>query len=276
MLEGHGLFSNEPERGNSMIKKGAKHFFIWAFYLVVFMLMAPIIFGRKDESANKNDPNKETQAEFIKYEILRKWVPGKSGIAMEILVSPANTKEEVIALAKHLKEENLKYGQVILFIYDLREACLNRDNDKYPEEKYFKHFLLSMWVPPLNRDDPEIKWEAKGREEPKKKAGGPALTPKKSADKPKSSPQIFQEEKMMKDMLEAGLVEKINPELNEAFVDPSVWARMKYQDKEYLGRFLAFYCGKKKGTNLNWVDIRDSYTGKKFAKYSEAWGFKVY
>jgi hypothetical protein len=85
-----------------------------------------------------------------------------------------------------------------------------------------------------------------------------------------------EDEKMLKDLMESGIVENVNANMNEATVDPASWARMKFDAKKYLGCFLATYCGKKKGTGLNWVDILDSYSGKKLAKYSETFGFKVY
>ena len=73
-----------------------------------------------------------------------------------------------------------------------------------------------------------------------------------------------------------GLLIEINPQLNEAFVNSEIWYLLDYRTKENAGRIMAFYCGQEKGTNLNWVDIKDSYTGKKLAKYSESWGFKTY
>ncbi|MCJ7746921.1 MAG: hypothetical protein MUP27_04190 [Desulfobacterales bacterium] len=85
-----------------------------------------------------------------------------------------------------------------------------------------------------------------------------------------------EDEKMLKDLMESGIVESVNVNMNEATIDPASWARMKLDAKKHLGWFLATYCGKKKGTGLNWVDILDSYSGKKLAKYSESWGFKVY
>lgn len=42
-----------------------------------------------------------------------------------------------------------------------------------------------------------------------------------------------------------------------------------------MALFLAEYCGKKKGTGLNWVEIKDIYSGKKLAKY-DSWRFKTY
>ena len=84
------------------------------------------------------------------------------------------------------------------------------------------------------------------------------------------------EEDAIKKLKESGLLVRINPQLNEAYVSPTIWRGLDYQTKENTGRVMAFFCGRKKGTNLNWVDIKDSYSGKKLAKYSESWGFKVY
>lgn len=98
-----------------------------------------------------------------------------------------------------------------------------------------------------------------------------AITPIK-----KSIPKVTQkDENTLKLMIESGLVEKINPQWNEVFVNPFVWASLKYQEKRNLARFLAEYCGKKKGSGVNRVDIKDSYSGKKLAKCSDL-GFKVY
>jgi hypothetical protein len=68
----------------------------------------------------------------------------------------------------------------------------------------------------------------------------------------------------------------IDPNLNKAFIDPGLWHSMKYSVKEDFAATLAIYCGNKKGTQLYWVDVYDQYSGKKLAKYSQSWGFKVY
>jgi len=84
------------------------------------------------------------------------------------------------------------------------------------------------------------------------------------------------EEDDINTLTESGLLLKINPQMNEAYVNPSIWNALEYQTKENISRVLAFHCGRKKGNNLNWVEIKDSYSGKKLAKYSESWGFKTY
>ena len=105
--------------------------------------------------------------EVIRYEILRKWTPGKAGTGMEILVSPDATKQEVLTLADDLVATYRQYGQVVISIFDSKEAWANRENDNYPEAKYWPHFLVSIFVPKVN--DSEVTWVAKGRIEPKKR-----------------------------------------------------------------------------------------------------------
>jgi tetratricopeptide (TPR) repeat protein len=77
-------------------------------------------------------------------------------------------------------------------------------------------------------------------------------------------------------LMELGLLIKINPKMNEAHVEPALWNAILYDTKANIGRILAFYCGKEKGTDANWVEIKDAYSGKKLAKYSESWGFEVF
>ena len=75
---------------------------------------------------------------------------------------------------------------------------------------------------------------------------------------------------------ESGLLKNINPQLNEAYIDPKIWNELTIQTKENIGKVLAIYCGEKKGTNLNWVDIKDAFSGQELARYSQSRGFKEY
>ena len=68
----------------------------------------------------------------------------------------------------------------------------------------------------------------------------------------------------------------LEPQRNRAEIDPSLWANMKYSLKEDFAAGLAVYCANQKGNNLYWCEIYDIYSGKKLAKYSQSWGFKVY
>ena len=74
----------------------------------------------------------------------------------------------------------------------------------------------------------------------------------------------------------SGLLISVNPSMNEAKVNVIKWYNLDIEVKEQVGMVLAFYCGQKKGTNLNWVEIKNPKTGKVLAKYSQRWGFKLY
>jgi len=69
---------------------------------------------------------------------------------------------------------------------------------------------------------------------------------------------------------------KVEPQYNRADIDLSLWSNMKYSLKEDFAAGLAIYCGNEKGTQLYWCELYDMYSGKKLAKYSKSWGFKVY
>jgi len=91
-----------------------------------------------------------------------------------------------------------------------------------------------------------------------------------------SQTQIQEIEKIIADGLKMGVFTKINPQFNEAFVEPSLWNPQLYDTKASAARTLALYCQAKKGTNTCWVEIKDCYSGKVIAKYSETFGFKTY
>jgi len=80
---------------------------------------------------------------------------------------------------------------------------------------------------------------------------------------------------ILKNLETKGLL-SIEPDLNKAYIDPDLWTQMNAELKEDFSASLAIYCGNKKGTRLYWVEIYDKQSGKKLAKYSQNWGFKVY
>ncbi len=105
------------------------------------------------------------------------------------------------------------------------------------------------------------------------------------------SPKIFadEREKENKDKIELNesqiafldkLVQQglliLKPELNQAYINPNLWAQMNIMQKENISAAIAVYCGNFKGKNTYWAVIYDLQSGKKLAKYSRAWGFKVY
>jgi len=65
-------------------------------------------------------------------------------------------------------------------------------------------------------------------------------------------------------------------EYKNAFIDPGLWARMDVKLKEDVACSFAIYCTNKIGDDLYWCEIKDKMTGKKLAKWSKSWGFKIY
>lgn len=121
----------------------------------------------------KTEPSKEAKDTFIPYKVLRQWTPerpdGEPAIGMMLLVSEKATKDEVMVLAQHLRAENLSKGWIWIDIFDSQEAYLSREailhskDTNYPEEKYFKHWLVNVCVNPSTGYD-EIQWTAEGRD----------------------------------------------------------------------------------------------------------------
>jgi hypothetical protein len=107
---------------------------------------------------------KKPETHALSYEVLRSWTPGRSGTGLELLVSPTASKSEVMQLAHELMYEYAEYGQEVISIFDSREAWANRGNGNYPETAYWKHFLVSIFNPPLPGDE-RVKWVAEGRTE---------------------------------------------------------------------------------------------------------------
>jgi hypothetical protein len=83
-------------------------------------------------------------------------------------------------------------------------------------------------------------------------------------------------EKSVVGLQKTGLIKKIDISLNQAYVNGFNWASLNIQDKENVGKALAYYVASHKGNDLYWVEIYDWNSGKKLAKYSESWGFETY
>lgn len=97
----------------------------------------------------------------IPFKIIKRGNMGTRGISLVLIVPGKMTKEEVMKLAKQIQDSSSK---TLLFIqiFDSIEAYKNQGNDKYPEKKYWKHFLVDMAINPssgINRVD----WVAEGR-----------------------------------------------------------------------------------------------------------------
>jgi hypothetical protein len=83
-------------------------------------------------------------------------------------------------------------------------------------------------------------------------------------------------EKSVAGLQKTGLIKNIDVNLNKAYVNGFNWSSLNIQDKENVGKALAYYVAYHKGNDLHWVEIYDWNSGKKLAKYSESWGFETY
>lgn len=68
---------------------------------------------------------------------------------------------------------------------------------------------------------------------------------------------------------------KMDPSTVTVYVDPVMWASSKYEDKKKLGWAFAVYMATLRGNNIIRTDIKDMYSGRKLASYSQVWGFDV-
>ncbi|HEY8240044.1 MAG TPA: hypothetical protein VIH35_01295 [Kiritimatiellia bacterium] len=84
------------------------------------------------------------------------------------------------------------------------------------------------------------------------------------------------QERDIKALQDSGVILEFIPSNNIARVDVDIWNEMDFLVRQGIGRSLAFYCGAKRGTGLNWVEFRDVRSGKRIAKFSESQGLKIY
>ena len=75
-------------------------------------------------------------------------------------------------------------------------------------------------------------------------------------------------------LYDSGLLTKLDIDLNEAWVDPMIWAALDYDTKVGLSIMLARICDLSDSTGR--IVILNNKTGKKLAKHSQVWGFKHY
>ena len=69
---------------------------------------------------------------------------------------------------------------------------------------------------------------------------------------------------------------RIESNLNKAYISPIIWNGLDAKGKEDFSAVIAIHCGNAKNNKSYWAEIFDKQSGKKLAKYSFSWGFKVY
>ncbi len=96
----------------------------------------------------------------IPYEILKKEKRrGDGKLFLEVLVSEAAPKQEVLKLAESLRREHSgKFADIS--IYDSREAFQRQFNETYPEKKLLRHNLVVI----AGDLGEKIRWIGEGRD----------------------------------------------------------------------------------------------------------------
>lgn len=73
-----------------------------------------------------------------------------------------------------------------------------------------------------------------------------------------------------------GLVIEVQTKENNVLVETNQWAQLTSDVRGGVGRSLAYYCGLKRGVNTRWVDLSDSVSGTRLARFSDNTGYSEY
>lgn len=131
-------------------------------FAIFFIPFLTIIYSSHRNPEQKITSKKEiVKNKLIEHKTLRQWNIPAGGIGVDILVSEKAKKEEVMALAKALRN-NYYQNNFFLNIFDSEEAYENRFNENYPLDEYRKHWLLQVSINKKTGCD-EITWVAKNR-----------------------------------------------------------------------------------------------------------------
>lgn len=96
--------------------------------------------------------------------------------------------------------------------------------------------------------------------------------------RPTSKSQKNTYRKKRSDELEAlydsGLLQKLNIDYNEAWVNPTIWYALDYETKLGICVYLAKKCDESGSTGR--ITFYNNKSGEKLARYSQSWGYKKY
>ncbi len=128
----------------------------FSLFLVLVIIFSSVtyLFGQSDNNEKVLGLVKE-----FHLKILGRHDIGNSGLSLNILVRKSTSKEDVLKIAKKIR--STFPGKILdVSIFDSEESFKNRNNDKYPDSKYFRHYLVQMNVNPHTGFN-EIKWMKK-------------------------------------------------------------------------------------------------------------------
>lgn len=126
-----------------------------------FVLVLVILFSSVTYLFSQSDNNEKIigLVKEFKLKILSRHDNGNIGLSLNILVRKSTSKEDVLKIAKKIR--STFPGKILdVSIFDSEESFKNRDNEKYLNSKYFRHYLVQMNVNPHTGFN-EIKWMKK-------------------------------------------------------------------------------------------------------------------
>lgn len=97
-----------------------------------------------------------------------------------------------------------------------------------------------------------------------------------ATSKTSSCPSVTDMEDAISQYKSVDVIKKITPELNTVYISSTAQNVMDVDSMRTLGYISACYSAHIKGNDLVWAEIYNYNTGKKIAKYSKSYGFKMY
>ncbi len=106
-------------------------------------------------------------------------------------------------------------------------------------------------------------------------SGGSSSTSKTSTTSQEAAPTFDIEElaKSVSELEEAGLIKKLDPVLDNVYVNRALWDSTNIDQKKAFAWKVARYLDRGEASQVYRLDIYDWQSGKRLAKYSDAFGY---
>lgn len=125
-------------------------------------MLVLFIWGCSEQNISEKKPTLQKPENLLSYEILKEAYPNdkSKNLMLDVLVSPDSKKEKIIELSRYFRKYYIDKHWLMINIWSSKESFENRMNDKYPESKYWKHYLVQI-IHSRNKDD--ILWVKDGK-----------------------------------------------------------------------------------------------------------------
>jgi hypothetical protein len=96
------------------------------------------------------------QGRLLPYRVLHEDTGGEK-VSLSALVEPDSPQEEVMELARHLRDRYGRYSQILINIYDSEEVWRKHRDESHSSEELYEHWLVHMLCDKEDGYD-EIHW----------------------------------------------------------------------------------------------------------------------